>query len=731
VVTRIGNDDAPQSGQKTRREFLSIGLSAAGGLLIGLSLPANAKPSTSRLAYGSSSLRSAEVNAWVAIEPNDTVVLRVAKAEMGQGVLTALPMIIAEELECDWSKVKVEFASLDRQIREHAVYGSMGTYGSSSVSSSWQYLQQAGALARECLIAAACAHWSVSRGDCRASMGEVIHVKTGRALRYGALANDAAKIKLSAIPAIKQPAEFRLIGTPQKRIDTPVKINGQAKFGIDTRIPNMLYAAVTACPVFGGTLKSFDAHEVLQRRGVKYVIPVDTGIAVIADNFWRAKEALAVLPIEWSYGAALNANSVQFADDYRAALMTPGVRAQSDGDSAPAMASARVMEAVYEVPYLAHAPMEPLNCTVRPGLNQMEIWIGTQDPEESVALAAKLSGLKPEQITLHTCFIGGGFGRRDVNDELAQAVAIAKAIERPVKLVWTREEDMRQDRYRPQAAVYARGGLDENGALIALECRAAVGSIDRSLGYSKVESGLEPAAVAALMNPIYRIPNISVECILKNTHVPVSHWRSVGCSQNVYVLESFIDELAAKAKRDPLSFRRELLAHNPDAVRVLDVLAERSGWGSSVSSHHGKGMAIYAAKGGITGHVAEIEITAGALRVLRIVAVVDCGQVVNPRIVESQTEGAIAFGLSAALFGEITISEGRVNEGNFNQYRVVRLAEMPAVETVILPTSAPRRGGVGELGVPPVAPAVCNAIYAACGLRIRSLPIKNTDFSKV
>jgi isoquinoline 1-oxidoreductase subunit beta len=357
--------------------------------------------------------------------------------------------------------------------------------------------------------------------------------------------------------------------------------------------------------------------------------------------------------------------------------------------------------------------------------------MGTQDPEESVALAARLSGLKPEQITLHNCFIGGAFGRRDVNDELAQGVAIATTIDQPVKLVWTREEDMRQDRYRPQAAIYVRGGLNEDGALVALECRTAVGSIDRSLGYSEVKSGVEPEAVVALMNPIYRIPNIRVECILKNTHVPVSHWRSVGCSQNVFALESFIDELAANAKMDPFLFRRRLLTRNPDVLRVLDELAAKSGWGSPIPQHHGRGMAIYAAKGGITGHVAEISLDGGALRVLKITAVVDCGQVVNPQIVESQTEGAIAFGLSAALFGEITISDGRVNEANFNQYRVVRLAEMPAVDTHILPTSAPRRGGVGELGVPPVAPAVCNALFAACGRRIRSLPIKNTDLSKV
>jgi isoquinoline 1-oxidoreductase beta subunit len=713
----------------SRRQFLVVSLSAAGGLAIGVSLPGlatAASVSTEPWEQASGN----EINAWILIEPDDTVSIRVAQSEMGEGIFTALPMIVAEELGCDWNKVRAEYASASRSLREKNVYGRMLTGGSSAVRQSREFLQQAGASARERLIAAAAARWDVAPNTCTVRDSVVTHAASGRSLRYGELAADAAKMKLVSEPAIKTPDQYTLIGKPMARLDTPWKVNGTARFGIDIRLPDMLYAAVVTCPVFGGTLKSYDAKAIEGRRGIKSVVPIPGGVAVVADRFWRAKEAAADLPVTWDEGPAANTDSAEFAEAYRTALNGKAAIARKEGNIVAALAGGRRVEALYEVPHLAHAAMEPLNCTAHVQADHVDLWLGTQYPEHALQLAAEAAGVKPDQIELHNCFLGGGFGRRAVNDELTQAVTVAKAVGKPVKLVWTREEDMRHDRYRPQAAMRFEAALGPDGTPTGLRVRTAVGSIMRSLGWGNTDDGIEEPAIEGLSNQPYRIGALEVSCVLKNTHVPVMFWRSVGSSQNAFAMESFIDELAYAAGEDPYRFRRKLLVGKGDFLQVLDTIAEKSDWGKPMPAGKGRGIAIHECFGTIVGEVAEVAVSAkGELRVERVVAAVDCGHVVNPRTVEMQIESAVVYGLSAALFGEITIEKGAVVQGNFDDYQVVRLAEMPTIETYLALSGGSKWGGIGEPGTPPIAPAVCNAIFAATGKRIRRLPIKDFDLS--
>jgi len=728
-MTHLGTHLPPLS----RRFFISAGLSAAGGLAVGTILPGRAD------AFGldaapykpAGDAQAAEVNAWILIEPDDSVVIRVAKSEMGEGILTALPMIVAEELECDWSKVRAEYADAHRNLVENKPYGSMGTGGSGAVRRSREYLQQAGASARARLIAAAAQQWGVAPADCTARDGKVTHGATKRELGYGALAAAAAKVRLTQEPAIKTPEQFRLIGQPQARFDTPVKVNGQARFGVDTRLDGMVYAAVATCPVFGGTVKSVDDRKVKGRRGILGVVPIPGGVAVVADSFWRAKQAALDLAITWDEGAGAGTSSDQFRKDYRAALDGPAANARRTGDAASALASAaRKVEALYEAPHVAHAPMEPLNATVHIQGDRLEVWMGTQDPDGAILRAAKAAGMRPDQVHLHNCFLGGGFGRRAVNDELEQAVIVAKAVGKPVKLVWTREIDMQHDRYRPQAAIRFKAGLGSDGMPVAWDMRTAVGSISRSLGRDPVPSGVEPSAVEGLANVPYAVANLNVDCILKNTHVPVMFWRSVGSSQNAFALESFVDEMAVAAGKDPYAFRRALLAGKPDFLKVLDTLAEKGDWSKKLPAGRGRGIAIHESFGTIVGEIVEVAVSPkGEIKVPRVVAVVDCGHVVNPRTVEMQIESAVIYGLTAALYGEITIKDGRVQEANFDDYGMVRFADAPAIETYLALSGGGKWGGIGEPGTPPIAPALCNAIFAATGKRIRSLPVKNTDLS--
>ena len=711
----------------TRRHFVVASASAAGGLAISVAFPGFADAaSIGAQAWGPESTPN-EINAFLAIDPDGSILIRSPHQEMGQGAITALPMIVAEELECDWSKVKVEYASPARNLREKNVYGEMTTVGSRGVRTSWQMLLQAGASARERLIAAAAQRWNVSPSDCEAANSKITHKATGRSFDYGALAADAANIKLDKEPAIRTPDQFKLIGKRLARLDTPLKINGSAKFAIDTNVPDRVYAAVAACPVFGGKLKSVDDAPAKGRRGILQVVKLENAVVVVADRFWRAKEALALLKPEWDVGAAGNTDSAQFAKLYRDTLDGPMVSARNDGSVDDAFGKGgKLVEAVYEAPHLAHATMEPLNATVHLQPDKLEVWLGSQTPMGTIRQAAAASGLKPEQIVIHNCFLGGGFGRRSINDEMRQAILVAKEVGKPVKLVWTREEDMTQDRYRPQAAVRMKAALGSDGMPTAFDAKIAVGSILRSTGINKVENGIEAQAVEGFANIPYAIPNVRVGCMLKNTHVPVMFWRSVGSSQNAFFVESYIDELAQAAGQDPYKFRRTLLAGKSDFLGVLDTIAEKSDWGKPLGQGRGRGIAIHECYGSIIGQVAEVTVSQkGEVKVDRVVAAVDCGHVVNPGIVEAQIQSGVIYGLSAALYGEITVKQGRVEQGNFDEYQVVRLADTPKIEVYLALSGGEKWGGIGEPGTAATAPAVANAVFAATGTRVRSMPLKN------
>ena len=716
----------------TRCQFVVASSSAAGGLAICVAFPGLADAaSIGAQPYGPEGATANEINAFLVIDPDGGILIRSPHNEMGQGAITALPMIVAEELECDWSKVKVEYASPARNLRENQVYGDMVTAGSRGVRTSWKMLLQAGASARERLIQAAAQRWKVPASECTAADSKVTHKTSGRSLGYGGLAADAGKIKLDKEPAIRTHDQFKLIGKRLARLDTPLKINGSAKFTIDTQAPGMVYAAINACPVAGGNLKSVDDSPVKGRRGVLQVVKLDTAVAVVADRFWRAKEALALLKPEWDAGEAGKTDSAQFAKLYRDTLDGPMVSARNDGNvDAEFAKGGKIVEALYEAPHLAHATMEPLNATVHLQGDKLEVWLGSQAPMNALRLAAAASGLKPEQIAIHNCFLGGGFGRRSINDEMRQAILVAKQVGKPVKLVWTREEDMTQDRYRPQAAVRMKAAFGGDGMPTAFDARIAVGSIMRSIGRSKVENGIEAQAVEGFVNIPYAIPSLRVGCMLKNTHVPVMFWRSVSSSQNAFFVESYIDELAHAAGQDGYKFRRALLAGKSDFLGVLDKIAEESDWGKPLGQGRGRGIAIHECYGSIIGQVAEVTVSKkGEVRVDRVVAVVDCGHVVNPGIVEAQIQSGVIYGLSAALYGEITIKNGQVEQNNFDSYEVVRLADTPKIEVYFALSGGKKWGGIGEPGTATTAPAVANAVFAATGTRVRSLPLKNVKLS--
>jgi isoquinoline 1-oxidoreductase beta subunit len=713
----------------SRRQFIVAAATAAGGLAIGIA-PARALPIAAR-PWSPETADPREFDAWLVIEPDDRIVIRYPRSEMGQGSFTALPMMVAEELAADWSKVTAEFASANRNLRQDFVYGKdMSSVGSHSVRFSHRQMQQVGASARVRLVRAAARRWGVPEAECEAGQSRVTHKPTGRSFGYGALAAEAAKIALDREPALKPPAAYTLIGTPTPRLDVPPKINGTAAYGIDTRVPGMVYAAVVGCPVPGGTVKSVDDRAAKAVRGVMAVVDLGNAVAVVADRFWRAKKASEALAIAWNPGAGAGSDSAQFAEAYRAALDGPAATARNDGDIDKAMQNAaKRIEALYEVPYLAHAPMEPLNATAHYRPDRLDVWIGTQNALLTLRTAARVAGLPPDKVFVHNCFCGGGFGRRSFNDEMVQAIRVSKAIGKPVKLIWTREEDIRHDRFRPQAAIRFRAAFAADGTPTALDIRTAVGSLLRSLGLNKVASGIEPMAVEGLANSPYAIASTRVDCVLKNTHIPVSFWRSVGSSQNAFAIESFIDEMAHAAGQDPYRFRRKLLAGRADFVKVLDTLAEKSGWGTPLPAGMGRGIAIHECYGSIVGAVAEVAVRDGQVKVERAVVALDCGHAVNPLTIAEQLEGGTIWGLSAALYGKNTVKDGAVVETNFDTYPVVRMADAPKIETHLALTGGQKWGGVGEPGVAPIAPAVTNAIFAATGKRIRQLPIRDTDLS--
>ena len=691
-----------------RRDFLKLGAVAGGGLFLLIYAPDSA-------AGGEAALSP---NAFLRIDPSGAVTITVARSDMGQGVRTALPMIVAEELDADWDRVHITQADAhpDR-------YGRMMTVGSTSVrNGAWLPLRNAGAAAREMLVAAAAAQWGVSASTLRTERGRVRHDASGRSAGYGELADAAAALPIPASPTLKDPARFTLIGTSPLQLDARDKVTGRAAYGIDARPPGLLFATVVHPPVFGSRVKSFDATKARAVTGVRSVVQISTGVAVVAEHTWAAFQGARALAITYENdGFAMSS-----ADIFRslAALAeSPGVEAKRVGDvqSAMAGASARV-EATYEAPFLAHATMEPMNCTADVRPDRVELWAPTQNPQGAQQLAARLAGVPLDRTVVHVQLMGCGWGRRSSTDFVQDAVETSKAVGAPVQVVWTREEDMQHDFYRPAAHVRLTGGLSADGTLVAATVRVAAQAI------SGGRNGVDSNAVASVADTPYAIPNYLVEYCRATNEVPVGYWRSVGPSQNTFIFESFIDELAAKAGRDPIDFRRELLANEPRMLHVLNLVAERSGWGSSLPAGHARGVALVEDKGGRVAEVAEVSLEQGRIRVHKVTLVADCGQIIHPRIVEGQMSGSVVAGLTAALYGEITIENGRVQQGNFNNYRMLRMDEMPEVDVHVIPSRA-EPGGVGEPGVPPIAAAVANALFTLTGVRARRLPLKAEQFS--
>jgi isoquinoline 1-oxidoreductase beta subunit len=720
----------------TRRLFLLTATSAAGGLMIGIGAAPDVAEAATVVATPwneDNAYAANEIDAWVAIDPDDSVLIRYQRSEMGQGSMTAVPMMLNEELQADWSKVRIEYASPNRNLREKKVYGGMFSNGSRSIRASQKLVQQVGASGRERLIAAAAARWNVPASECSAEKSVVTHKPSGQTLRYGELAADAAKITLAQEPKIKTPDQFTFIGTPMPRIDVVHKIDGSAKFGIDAQLPGMVFAAIQACPVPGGKLKSVDDSVLAGAPGVIRMVKLDNAVAVVAEgSYWRAKQALARLQPEWDTGEAGTLDSDKLSAQFRAAVLNDKMATvRNDGDFDQAMSGAtKTFEAIYETPYLSHSPMEPLNATVHLQPDRLDVWVGTQAADEATEAAAKAAGLEPENVYVHNGFVGGGFGRRDASDEIAQAIAIAKVVQRPVKLVWTREEDTRQDKFRPHAVVAFKAAAGPDGMPTAWSMRVVTSSIWASVGRPTSPDKPEAQATAGLADNGYKIPNTRIQTVLRNTHLPVWFWRAPGANQHVFAIESFLDEILSASGLDAYQARRRLLEGKPDWLKVLDTAAEKGDWGKPLPRGSGRGIAICTDTDSLCAQVAEVTVTpAGDVKVNRVTVALDTRYMVNPLTIAEQAEGSVIFGLSAALFGKITIKDGAAVQGNFDTYRMVRFAEAPKIDVHLVPSGGKVWGGAGEPATPPIAGAVANAIFAATGKRIRSLPIIDHDLS--
>ncbi|MFL6802738.1 MAG: molybdopterin cofactor-binding domain-containing protein [Xanthobacteraceae bacterium] len=715
----------------SRRTFI-VG-SAAGGLALGFPLP-----------FGTAHAQSpdAEVNAWVLIKPDDTCVIRIARSEMGQGTLTGLAQLVAEELECDWSKVTTDSITAGQNLARKRVWGEMGTGGSRGIRTSQDYVRRGGAAARIMLLQAAADEWKVPAAELTVKDGVITHAASNRSTTYGKVAAAASRVTPPDPKSIvlKDPKDWKIAGKPVKRLDTAAKLDGSKLYAIDVKLPGMLCAAIKDCPVYGGKLKSYDEAKIAGRPGVRRVVKVnDTTVAVVADTWWRAKSALDALPIEWDEGANASQSNTRIAEHLKEGLeasITNGDR--QNGDALKAIAgAAKTVEAVYSTPFLAHACMETMNATVRISADRAEVWVPTQNAEASLAALSEASGVPLDKCEVHKHDLGGGFGRRGgTQDYTRQAVAIAKEFPGvPIKLIWSREEDMAHDFYRPISQSRLSAGLDADGNLVGLHVRVAGQSINATLNPNAIRGGKDMRQLQGLWEEAgdaqlgYSVPNLLIEYAMRNTHVPVGPWRGVNTNQNAVYMECFMDEVAKAAGKDPLAFRRTLMEKYPKHLAVLNATAEKGDWGKPLPAGVHRGIAQFMGYGSYSAAVAEVSVSdQGKLKLHRLVLGLNCGHAVNPSQIEAQVQGSVAYGLSAALYGDMQVEKGRMTNLNFDSYEIMRLAEFPKVETVIV-QSHDFWGGVGEPTICVAAPAVLNGIFAATGKPVRSLPLKNVKLA--
>jgi isoquinoline 1-oxidoreductase beta subunit len=721
-----------ESTKISRRKFI-VGSAAVagGGLALGLNVP---------FGVGTVQAQGAatEVNIWVAIKPDDTCVVRIARSEMGQGTLTGIAQLVAEELECDWSKVATEGITPGRNLASKRAWGEMGTGGSRGIRTSQDYVRRGGAAARLMLLQAAAEQWNVPVGELTASDGIIKHAASKRSVRYGEVAAAAAKLTPPdpKTIALKDPKDWKIAGKPLNRLDTADKLDGSKVFAIDLKLPGMLNAAIKDCPVFGGKLKSYDESKIAGMPGVQKVVKVkDTAVAVVADTWWHAKKALDALPIVWDEGAAASQSSATIADMLRDGLNATATNGdRQNGDALKAIGeAAKKLEAVYATPFLAHATMEVMNCTVKLSADKAEAWVPTQNLEASLAALSEASGVPLNKCEIHRHDLGGGFGRRGgTQDYVHQAVEIAKAFpDVPIKMIWSREEDQAHDFYRPISQCKLSAGLDAAGNLVGLHVRVSGQSINAMLNPKGIVDGKDTRQLQGYYAAPgdaqlgYAVPNLLIEYAMRNTHVPVGPWRGVNTNQNGVYMECFMDEMAKAAGKDPLEFRRVLMKDFPKHLAVLNAAAEKGDWGKPLPAGVHRGIAQFMGYGSYSAAVAEVSVSPqGKLKVHRMVLALNCGHAVNPSQIAAQVQGSVAFGLTATLYGEMSVENGRMTNLNFDTYEIMRLAEMPKVETVIVPTYD-FWGGVGEPTICVVAPAVLNAIFAATGKPVRSLPLKN------
>jgi isoquinoline 1-oxidoreductase subunit beta len=718
----------------SRRRFLISTAAAGGGLALGVHIPGF----PDALAEKTAATEGSEVGAWVVIKPNDEVVIRIARSEMGQGTLTGLAQLVAEELECDWTKVKTEYPTPGQNLARKRIWGDMSTGGSRGIRGSQEYVRKGGAAAREMLIEAAAKQWKVPAAECKAEASVISHAASGRKTSYGKVASAAARLEPPTDVKLKDPKDWKIIGKPLMRLDTADKITGKQVYAIDVKLPGLLYASIMDAPVFGAKVKSYDEAKARAMPGVRHVVKVgETAVAVVADGWWHANEALKALDITWEQGPNDKVSSQSISE-----FLQDGLEAKEGvfvgnaaGDAPQTIANAaKKLEAVYFAPYENHFTMEPMNCTARVTADRCEVWGGTQNGEGGLAAAAEAAGLSPTQCEFYKLHLGGGFGRRGRQDYTTKAVLIAKQIPGvPIKVIWSREEDMRQCTFRPVGLCKLSAGLDEKGELVGLRMRIAAPSILASAAPNRLDKDGRDSAAFQGLNPAgaegrvgYAIPNLLIEHAIRNTHIPVGFWRGVNTNQNAIWLESFIDEISHAAGKDPLEFRRKLLLKSPKHLAVLDAVADRIGWGTPPPSGVHRGIAQFMGYGSYCAGAAEVAVSdRGKLKIHRLVIAIDSGYAVNPQQVAMQTEGSVAFGLSAMLYQECTVKDGRMVEENLDTYPMMLMEDYPKVEAIVMP-SGNFWGGVGEPTISVAAPAVLNAVFAATGKRIRSLPLKDS-----